>query len=86
MILDEKILDTCLQEIRETIERRIFGRIVTSSPTSTIIWNALPQQEMNLKSQYLLENFKARFEAYDGDLEAQHDLIGLIVERVYGEW
>ncbi len=94
-LLGEQNLEQRLEEIRAAIERMDFrwdhGFITDES--DYVEKRVQLQQELEQLTPVtnddlqqavdMLENFKAHWEAREGDPEAQHELIKLIVERVY---
>lgn len=95
-ILGEQNLEQQLAEIRATIERMDFrwdSGFITDK-TDYLEKRLRLQQELEQLTPVadeletavdLLENFNAHLEACQGDVELQHRLVKLIVERVYVE-
>jgi hypothetical protein len=95
-ILGEQNLEQRLNEIRATIERMDFrwdSGFITDK-TEYLEKRLKMQQELEQLSPAqdeldtaanLLENFTTHWEACEGDIERQHQLIKLIVDRVYVE-
>ncbi len=93
-ILGEQSIEERLRQIRETIERMDFrwdSGFITDKHDYLQKRVQLQQELEKLTPAHeeldaavdILENFQARFEGLKGDVEAQRELIGLIVERVY---
>lgn len=96
VILGEKSLEKRLEEIRETIERMDFrwdNGFITDRvdyldkrlKLQQELEQLTPVQDDLALAADLLENFATHWEACGSDIEKQHQLIELIVERVYVE-
>lgn len=93
-ILGERSLEDRLQEIRTIIERMDFrwdNGFITDKQDylekrvklQHELERLTPVHEDIEVAADLLANFKARFDACGEDVEAQRELVGLIVERIY---